>query len=312
MEMYEDMKGQPYRTEGKPVSEGLHDWYLSAPGNPTVGAWIDYLPNGFRQRFCGLAIWQWLGLFLLTFVSIGIILPAYWIGGIRSDRMRTTNLLRYWVTMSYAIIAMLVPFAYKRIVWDHLSIRGTPLYVAEFSANIVLLLAVIVVIIALSSRLGDSVVLFRSSRRRKLDATLVRILFRVLGIVAAVVVFLEGGRYLGFPITTLLASAGIGGLAIALSAQGMIKGLFGTVTVLLDRPYRVGERIVVKGHDGIVEEIGLRSTKIREFTTNHLISIANDQMAEAEIENIGRRKHIRRMSNLQIPIDTPRKKSNRL
>ena len=308
VEMYEEMKAQPYRTKGKPISDGLHDWYLSAPGNPTIGAWVDRLPDGFRNRLFGLAIWQWIGLFLLTILCIGIILPVYWIGGVRSDQMRTRNLLRYWGTMWYVIIAMLVPFAYKHIVWDFLSVRGTPLYIAEFSANVVLLLAVIVVVLAISSRLGDSVVLFRSSRRHQLDATLVRILFRVLGLVTAVVVFLEGGRYLGFPITTLLASAGIGGLAIALSAQGMIKGLFGTVTVLLDRPYRVGERIVVKGHDGIVEEIGLRSTKIREFTTNHLISISNDQMAEAEIENIGRRKHIRRMSDLQIPIDTPREK----
>jgi MscS family membrane protein len=134
----------------------------------------------------------------------------------------------------------------------------------------------------------------------------VQIVFRVLGIVAAAIVFLEGGRYLGFPLTTLLASAGIGGLAIALSAQGMIKGLFGTVTILLDRPYRAGDRIAVKGHDGTVQEIGLRSTKIREFLTNHLITVPNDQMADAEIVNIGKRKHIRRMSDLHIPIDTSR------
>ena len=124
---------------------------------------------------------------------------------------------------------------------------------------------------------------------------------------AAVIVFLEGGHYLGFPLTTLVASAGIGGLAIALSAQGLIKGLFGTVTILLDKPYRVGERILVKGHDGVVEEIGLRSTKIRALT-NHLISVPNDQMADAEIENIGKRKHIRRMTDLHVPLDTPREK----
>jgi MscS family membrane protein len=145
-------------------------------------------------------------------------------------------------------------------------------------------------------------------RPQGLDAHLIRILCRVLGVATALVVFLEGGRYLGFPLTTILASAGIGGLAIALSAQGMIKGLFGTVTLLLDKPFRVGERIVVNGQDGIVEEIGLRSTKIRTFLTNHLVSIPNDQMADSEIENIGRRQHIRRMTDLHIPLDTPREK----
>jgi MscS family membrane protein len=87
-----------------------------------------------------------------------------------------------------------------------------------------------------------------------------------------------------------------------------VKGLFGTVAILLDRPYRVGERIVAKGHDGVVEEIGLRSTKIREFLTNHLISLPNDQMADADIVNIGARNNIYRLCDLQIPIDTSREK----
>ncbi len=138
-------------------------------------------------------------------------------------------------------------------------------------------------------------------------ANLIRIICRVLGITAAAIVFLEGGRFLGFPLTTLIASAGIGGLAIALSAQGLIKGLFGTVTILLDKPFRVGDRIVAKGYDGVVEEIGLRSTKLRALS-NHLICIPNDLMADMEIENIGQRRLIRRMTDLHIPLDTSREK----
>jgi MscS family membrane protein len=270
-----------------------------------VAAWLDRLPDGLRRRLFGLAVWQWVGLLLATAIGPGIMLALYWISGIRSEMLRETSLLRYWGTMWYATVAVLIPLAFKHFIWNFLTIRGTALYVAEFSANLAFLLGLIVVIIAVSCRLADSVVALPKRRLRTLDATLVRILFRTLGIVAAVIVFLEGGRYLGFPLTTLLASAGIGGLAIALSAQGMVKGLFGTVTILLDRPYRVGERIAVNGHDGVVEEIGLRSTKIREFS-NHLISIPNDQMADAKIENIGKRKFIRRVSDLQIPIDTPR------
>lgn len=306
--LYNEVKSQPYRTQGRPVSPGLHDWYLSAPGHPVVAVWVDSLPDRFRRRWFGLAVWQWLGLLLATVVGLGIMLVAYRIGGIRSERMRKRSLLWYWVSLLFAIVAMLVPLAFKHIIWKYLTIRGPAVYVAQFSANLVFLLALIAVMLAASSRLADSVVALPRVRSRELDATLVRILFRVLGIVAAAIVFLEGGRYLGFPLTTLLASAGIGGLAIALSAQGMIKGLFGTVTILLDRPYRVGERIIAKGQDGTVEEIGLRSTKIREFLTNHLISIPNDQMADAEIVNIGKRKHIRRMCDLHIPIDTKRER----
>ena len=94
-------------------------------------------------------------------------------------------------------------------------------------------------------------------------------------------------------------------MAIALSAQGLIKGLFGTVTILLDKPFRVGDRIIVKGHEGFVEEIGLRSTKIRAFD-KRLIAIPNDLMAEAEIQNVGNHDFIRKETNLHIPLDTPR------
>jgi len=307
VELYEKAKKLPYRTEGLAVSNGFHDWWLATPGNPLVAAWVDSLPDWFRDRVFGLAVWQWLGLLLAITVGFGVMFVVYRIGRIRSEKMREYSLLRYWVTLVFPIVGMLVPLAFKHVVWEYLTIRGNALYVANFSADLVFLLALIAVILGGSSRIADSFVALPSIRPQGLDAHLIRILCRVLGIVAAVIVFLEGGRYLGFPLTTLLASAGIGGLAIALSAQGMIKGLFGTVTLLLDKPFRVGERIVVKGQDGFVEEIGLRSTKIRTLA-NHLVSIPNDQIADSEVENIGRRKHIRRMSDLHIPLDTPREK----
>ena len=235
-------------------------------------------------------------------------LTAYRIGGTRSENVREKSLLRYWGSMLFPIVAMLVPLGFKYFAFRHLTLRGAPLYVAEFSANTVFLAALIVVVLGLSSRLADSVLALPKVRSREVDPTLIRIVFRVLGIVAATIIFLEGGKYLGFPLTTLLASAGLGGLALAFSAQGMLKGLFGTVTILLDRPFRVGDRIIADGQDGFVEDIGLRSTKIREFQTGHMISIPNDQMADTKIENIGKRKFIRRISDLHIPIDTPRHK----
>jgi MscS family membrane protein len=77
--------------------------------------------------------------------------------------------------------------------------------------------------------------------------------------------------------------------------------------VLLDKPYQVGQRILVKGHDGVVEEIGLRSTKMR-LLTGHQTTIPNDEMARLDIENIGRRPHIRRLTNITITYDTPLEK----
>ncbi len=235
-------------------------------------------------------------------------LAVFRIGRSRGKKARGRSLFWYWLSLVIPVVAILVPLGFKQVAWEYLSIRGNALYVINFCTDVVVLLGVMGLIVGLSSRIAESIIAWPQVSRGNLDANLIHIICRVLGIVAAVIVFLEGGRFLGFPITTLIASAGIGGLAIALSAQGLIKGLFGTVTILMDKPYRVGERIVVNGHDGFVVEIGLRSTKIRALDTNHLVSIPNDVIADSEIENIGKRNYIRRMSDLHIPLDTPREK----
>ncbi len=305
---FEKVKRQPYRTEGRPVAKGFHDYFMEIPGNPTVAVFVYWLPSWFHYRCFGLAIWQWMGLGLSVLIALGLMFLAYRIGRRRSQRFQDKSLLRYWITVLFSLVALGIPPLFKRFVFEYLSLRGLVLYVVDFLADLVFLMALIVLIISVSNRVADSIAAWRQESRSGFDATLIRIFCRVLGLMVAAVVFLEGGRYLGFPITTLLASAGIGGLAVALAAQGMLKGLFGTVTLLLDRSYRVGDRIVVNEYDGYVEEIGLRSTKIRQFLTGHVITIPNDQMADAEIENISNRKHIRRLTDLHIPIDTPREK----
>jgi MscS family membrane protein len=205
------------------------------------------------------------------------------------------------------MIATLVPIGFRYATEYVLTVRGTPLYVASFAANVVALLAGMVVVVGIGNRIAESIIASPKIHPQGLDAQFIRIVTRLLTMVAIVIVFLEGGRYLGIPITTLLAGAGIGGLAIALAAQSTLKDLLGTMMILLDKPYRVGERIILTGYDGFVDEIGLRSTKIR-LLTGHMASIPNDLMAQSAIENVGRRPHIRRVSDIHIPLDTPRAK----
>lgn len=305
MMLFEKSDTQPYRDD-RPVSVGFYDWYMTAPGNPAVDRIVRWLPGWFRQRMGGLAIWQWCGLIATAVLAAGLIMGLYRAGRYFAPHSQPTGIWSIWWSLLFSLLGIGVPLLFIHVAADYLTIRGTALYVVEFIGNMVFLSAVIVAVLGISRRLADTAIALPNIAERGLDAHLIRLVCQVLGIVSATIVFLEGGRYLGLPVTTLLASAGIGGLAVALSAQGMIKGLFGTLTLLLDRPFRVGERIVVNGHDGFVEEIGLRSTRLRTFHTNHLVSIPNDQMADVEIVNIGRRDSIRRMWDLRIPIDTPR------
>lgn len=108
-------------------------------------------------------------------------------------------------------------------------------------------------------------------------------------------------------ITAWLAGLGIAGLAVSLAAQDSIKNLFGSITVLLDKPFAVGDRISFNGADGFVEEIGFRSTKLRTFN-GHLITVPNMKFIDGQVENVTARPFIRRAINVTITYDTPPEK----
>lgn len=109
------------------------------------------------------------------------------------------------------------------------------------------------------------------------------------------------------PITSIIAGLGIGGLALALAAQDSLKNFFGSVVILLDKPFRIGDRVVVDGQDGPIEEVGWRSTRLRTLE-GHLVTIPNGELANKSIRNIGERPHIRRLANITITYDTPLEK----
>lgn len=108
----------------------------------------------------------------------------------------------------------------------------------------------------------------------------------------------------GVEIGPLLASLGIGGIAIALAAKDSIANFFGTLTILFDKPFQVGERILLDSYDGVVESVGFRSTRVRTLN-GHLVTIPNEKIVNVGLENIGKRPHIRWLTNITITYDTP-------
>jgi MscS family membrane protein len=98
---------------------------------------------------------------------------------------------------------------------------------------------------------------------------------------------------------------GIAGLGVSLAAKDTISNLFGSLTVLLDRPFRIGDWVNIdNGIEGTVEEVGLRSCRIRTFY-NSLITIPNGMLTNAHIDNYGMRQFRRYSTNLGVQYDTP-------
>jgi len=145
----------------------------------------------------------------------------------------------------------------------------------------------------------------------KLDDMLVPVVRKSLRITIAIVAaLLIAENILEADVKSLLLSAGVGGIAIALAAKDTIANFFGSVTIFADRPFQINELVKINGHYGSVEEVGFRSSRIRTLQ-GHLVTIPNNTIANAEVENVGRRPFIRRTSNLTITYDSGTKKTQR-
>jgi len=308
---FHTVESMPYRNGGPAVSKGLYRLYLSAPGHPTVAAIVQRLPESMQHgRTYGMANWKWPGILLTLLIAVALMTVSYRLQRRATDRTRNKYVFRYCLTIVFPIVAMLIPLAFKYAAQRFLTVRGNALYYIGFFSNLTAMLAAVIVIFAGSRRVAEAIIASPRINPLGLNAQLIRITSQLASVILTVALFLGWGQYLGIPIGTLLASAGIGGVAIALGAQDTLKTLFGTMMLMADKPFRVGERIQFKNYYGVVEDIGLRSTRIR-LLTGHLVTIPNNELAASDIENVGRRSYIRTNAEILLPLDTSCEKVER-
>jgi len=146
----------------------------------------------------------------------------------------------------------------------------------------------------------------------KLDDMLVPVIRKSLRITIAIIatLFIAETVLGAGQIKTILLSAGVGGIAVALAAKDTIANFFGSITIFADRPFQVDELVEIDGHLGAVEEVGFRSTRIRTLQ-GHLVTVPNSVITNSIIKNVGKRPFIRRTSNITITYDSGHTKAKR-
>ncbi|MBN2716751.1 MAG: mechanosensitive ion channel family protein [Deltaproteobacteria bacterium] len=116
---------------------------------------------------------------------------------------------------------------------------------------------------------------------------------------------------LGYSVSSLLAGLGIGGLAMAMAAKDTVANLFGSLVIFLDKPFQVGDWIEMGSVEGTVEEIGLRTTRIRTFA-NSVISVPNSAFTTDPCNNWSRMKKRRIKMSIGVTYSTPSRKLDQL
>jgi len=130
---------------------------------------------------------------------------------------------------------------------------------------------------------------------------LIRVLVSVAFFAIALVLILDN---LGVNVTGLVAGLGIGGIAIGLAAQGIFSDLFAALSIIFDKPFRVGETVSWDQNTGVVEKIGIKSTRFRSVTGEQII-ISNSKLLEKELRNRTHLDHDRFTLNFGIILQTP-------
>jgi MscS family membrane protein len=258
----------------------------------------------FEIRFLQIQLWQWialLGLGILAYLlSLAITAIGFRIARVLARRTRTTfddNMLDAGI--SPVRLGLTTLFFYLGSLALALSIRGTML------VNTILEIVGILAGTWLLLRGVDVLARWieeRAANRQALSSLmpLGRRTAKAFLIFLAVLATLQN---LGFNVTSLLAGVGIGGLAIALAAQKTVEHLFGGITLIADQPVRVGEFCRYGDQVGTVEDIGLRSTRIRTLDRT-VVSIPNAEFASLKIENFSRRDRMRMFTTIGLRYET--------
>ena len=225
----------------------------------------------------------------------------------QEEKIRTRFVLQATVWPIRLLLITVAVYAFKEILPLPDSIER----IAEGATGLLTTLAIVIFLYRLVDLIAHELVRVAQKPDNLMDQTFVQ----MVRVFARMIVIIVGSIYIiraltGKPLSALLAGLGIGGLAVALASQDTLKNFFGSIMIMLDKPFDVGQRITVEGIDGVVENIGFRSTRVRTLT-GHLVTMPNEKMATSKIENIGRRPSIRRLTNITITYDTPPDKVER-
>ena len=292
-------------------------WLWSAAGLDRVrdlyaslaGPWetlASKLPGPFHNRLFGVQLWKYVALLILCLC--GLLLRKV-IAFIVEKQLRelAARLGQAWAARVVNVVASpgatLVMAFVLRLLYPQLRLPVQAALILSSAVRIAIVMSIVWAAYRLVDLLAESLAHRAATTDSKLDDQLVPLLRKALKIV----VVLAGGLFvlqnLDVDVGSLLAGLGIGGIAVALAAKDTLANFFGSVMIFLDRPFQIGDWVRIEGTEGVIEEVGFRSTRIRTFY-NSLVTIPNAKFTESEIDNLGRREYRRCFVTLNLTYDT--------
>jgi MscS family membrane protein len=282
-EFFERTKHLPLRTT-LPI-ESWREEQIHTVGPLIPLGFVAAVPKSLKAVILDTPIWKivaTIGLFILMIVVLSI-----WNRISRSNRGQN-GLTAHLRNLLTPVATCLVFYFVNQLIVLQINIVGLFATIIEFITTIGLYASAAWAIWYLVSLVAEGIILSPQISDESLDANLLRLAARVLSVTFTIVIMAYGLQDLGLPALGVLAGLGVGGIAIALAAQNTIENLIGGLNLYADKPIRVGDLCEYGNRKGTVEQIGMRSTKIRGFDQTVTV-VPNAEMARMQITNLSRR-----------------------
>lgn len=283
--------------------EGLHSETFTVD----VESIVEDLPGWMRAApLPGVAVWQLLG--ILVALLLGLVLRFLVARVLQTQIARL--LRRRKQTWDPEVLRRtanpLGTLAMSGLLWWCLPLLRFGVRVNQVGTIAIRVIAAVAAVLVLYRLVDFGADLFAKRAEKtesKFDDQIVPLVRKTLKVFVAVVGVIFVLQNLDVDVGSLLAGVSLGGLAFTLAARDTVANLFGSVSIFADQPFQIGDWVTIDGHEGIIEEVGMRSTRIRTFYDS-LITIPNSVVANAAIDNYGHRKYRRCNVTLGLTYDT--------
>ncbi len=299
--MYQTVEHLPYVTHG---TERFYEDYVSSPGSllaPKWLGWVKSLPTWTRTFYYGKTLWQWgaLALTLLIVFSVPLGLSR-WLRRFGDPDSDVVRILRRLLVPSVILLGLW--FGHYFLV-EQINFTGHALIVVLKGLLVPMTLFGAYVAYLLATLVAEGIISSPRIDNASLDADLMRLAARILGLGFGIAIIFYCANQLGVPLLPLVASLGVGGLAVALAARPTIENLIGGIILYTDRPVRVGDLCSFGDNMGHIERIGVRSTQIRALDRT-VITVPNATFADMEIINWARCDRIQILTTIGLRYET--------
>lgn len=279
-EYYQALRLKGYFSNG---TNDMYELYIYSPGW-MIPLWtIQSLPAWCFRVFMDQAMWQWAGLALSYLVSILFFVFVYRWSRARTRKLGNDHLC--WHKLAAHLLSLCLAAFLEYFIDDQINITGD---VLVFSKGLYFGASIVFCVLAVSSSGQLFLQWLKLTSRiqaRGINADFMKLGIRLAVVVVCSVIVFYAADYYGLPVTALFASAGIVGVAVALAARETLANFFGGISILLDRPFKAGDYIVLdSGERGEVKGIGMRSTRMLT-RDDVLITIPNSIINNVKITN---------------------------